>query len=286
MLIGGPKKKVIENIKKNLKEGNFNAKAEIGDPVFTDEDRKKALRRFRRIRLNPVGYFFRSEFAYIFVDGLAYRLNKAIKVEGLENLKKVKTGAIVTSNHFNPLDSMMPRKVIKKAFRKNIYIVSQDTNLAMPGIIGYLINHLNILPICPGAAYMAKTFKPKLDKLLKKGEFVLIYPEEEMWFNYRKPRPGKSGAYRFAAEFNVPVISCFTEMVDTEKVDNEEFYNVDYVAHVLKPIYPDPKKTLKENAREMAEKDYAQRVAAYEKAYGKKLSYNFHPDDIAGWRGN
>ena len=71
-----------------------------------------------------------------------------------------------------------------------------------------------------------------------------------------------------------------------QKIDNDEFYNVDYVAHVLKPIYPDPKKSVKENAREMAEKDYKQKVAAYEKAYGKKLTYDLHLDDIAGWRGN
>lgn len=35
----------------------------------------------------------------------------------------------------------------------------------------------------------------------------------------------------------------------------------------------------------MMEKDYAQKKAAYESAYQKKLDYRFTPHDIAGWRG-
>ena len=38
---------------------------------------------------------------------------------------------------------------------------------------------------------------------LKNGDIVLIYPEEEMWFNYRLPRPCKRGAYQFAHELDV-----------------------------------------------------------------------------------
>ena len=38
-----------------------------------------------------------------------------------------------------------------------------------------------------------------------------------MWYNYRKPRPLKQGAYYYAAKNNVPIISCFTEIIDKEK---------------------------------------------------------------------
>ena len=53
--------------------------------------------------------------------------------------------------------------------------------------------------------------------------------------------------------------------------------------HVLKPIYPDPKKTVRQNSIDMMNQDYAQKVEAYERAYGKKLTYDFEEDDIAGW---
>ena len=72
-------------------------------------------------------------------------------------------------------------------------------------------------------------------------------------------------------------------MIDTDEEDNNEFYKVKYVLHVLPPIYPDPKLSPKENSLIMMEKDYNQKKEAYEKAYGKKLDYTFEADDIAGW---
>lgn len=115
----------------------------------------------------------------------------------------------------------------------------------------------------------------------------MIYPEQEMWFNYRKPRPVKRGAYYYAAKANVPIISCFTEIIDQPKPEknNDEFYQTKYRLHVLPLIWPDSKLSVNENAKMMMEKDYAQKKAAYEAAYQKKLSYDFEPHDIAGWRG-
>jgi 1-acyl-sn-glycerol-3-phosphate acyltransferase len=179
---------------------------------------------------------------------------------------------------------MCARKVVRKKFHKKPYIVIQETNVAMPGIIGYLMNNLNTLPLRKGPNYITKEFLPELKALVDKGEFVLIYPEEEMWYNYRKPRPCKRGSYLFAAMADAPVVPVFVEIIDTGKKDNEQFNLLKFVAHVLDPIYPDPKKSAKENSREMAEKDYKQRVEAYEKAYGEKLDYKFSYKDIVGLR--
>lgn len=282
MIIGGSKKAVIKNIEKNIRNNELNKKVEVNDPTLTEEELNVALKRFYGIRKHKIIYFLESRFAYLFVDILGMRLNHSVEIEGLENLNNINNGGIVTSNHFNPLDNMAVRKMIKKRYKKNIYIVSQETNLAMPGFLGYLVNSLNIIPLCKGPNYIIKTFKPELKKVLDKNNYVLIYPEEEMWFNYRKPRPCKRGAYQFAAEMNKPIISCFVEIIDTDKTDNGEFNQVKYVVHVLKPIYPDSSKSPKENSKIMAEIDYKQKIKAYEKAYNTKLDYNFSLDDIAG----
>ncbi len=284
MIIGGSKKEVIKNIQKNLENNELNKKVEVNDPVLSDEELEKTLKKFYDIRKNKVGYFLKSRCAFLFVDCIGLKLNKSIKIEGLENIKDINEGAIITSNHFNPLDNMTIRKMIKKRYKKNFYIVSQETNLAMPGFLGYLMNSLNIIPLCKSPNYIINNFKPELKKVLAKNNYVLIYPEEEMWFNYRKPRPCKRGAYQFAAEANVPIISCFVEMRDTERIDNEEFNEVEYIVHVLKPIYSDKKKSARENSKIMAETDYKQKKEAYEKAYHKKLDYTFSDDDIAGFR--
>jgi len=168
--------------------------------------------------------------------------------------------------------------------KKKLFVVSQDTNLAMSGWVGFLLNYADTVPISFNRSYMSGRFAPMLKELLDAGNYVLIYPEQEMWFNYRKPRPLKRGAYYYAAEFNVPVISCFVEMRDLDEMDRPNFYKVQYILHVLPPIFSDPAKNIRENSIAMCEQDYRQKKAAYEAAYGKPMDYRFEPDDIAGWK--
>lgn len=145
-------------------------------------------------------------------------------------------------------------------------------------------NHSNIIPISKKISYMKKEFQEIIENTLKRNNYILIYPEEEMWFNYRKPRTLKPGAYYYAAKNNVPIISCFVEIIDTNKTDNSEFYKVKYVLHILPPIYPEHNKTAKENSIKMMEIDYKQKKDAYESAYKQKLDYSFNRGDIAGWK--
>ena len=53
------------------------------------------------------------------------------------------------------------------------------------------------------------------------GEAMVGINEQEMWFNYRKPRPPKRGAYYYAAKFNVPIVSFFVEIRDMDEKENE-----------------------------------------------------------------
>ena len=61
-----------------------------------------------------------------------------------------------------------------------------------------------------------------------------------------------------------------------------EFNMVKYIVHVLKPIVFDSEKSVKQNSIDMAKLDYEQKKEAYEKAYGKKLLYDFDYSDIVG----
>jgi 1-acyl-sn-glycerol-3-phosphate acyltransferase len=167
--------------------------------------------------------------------------------------------------------------------KRRLYIVSQETNLAMQGILGFFMNYTNIIPISRDHKYMSKYFEPMVSHVLQEGNVLLIYPEQEMWFHYRKPRPGKRGAYYYAALYGVPVVSCFVEMQELKSWDKKPFHKLQFILHVLPVIYPDPARTVQENSREMAVLDYQQRMLAYEQAYGKKLVYDFTPWDIAGW---
>lgn len=284
MVIGKNKKEVIQNIKINTENNELNKKVEVNDPVISDEEKTEVLEKFYKNKEKKISYFLKNKIGYLYVNYFSLKLNKSIEIEGLENIKDINSSAIITTNHFNPLDNMVIRKLIKKRYKKNMYIVIQETNLLMPGFLGFLMNNLNILPLSKSPNYIIKKFKPELSKILSKNNYVLIYPEEEMWFNYKKPRPCKRGSYQFAAENNVPIISCFVEQIDTKEKDNDEFNKINYIVHVLKPIYPDKTKTPRENSIIMAQLDYQQKVQAYEKAYNTKLSYDFSYDDIVGYR--
>ena len=61
-----------------------------------------------------------------------------------------------------------------------------------------------------------------VDTLLKEGKFILIYAEQSLWWNYRKPRKYRIGAYRWASRNKVPVIPCFTTMQDLEDYEEDE----------------------------------------------------------------
>ena len=285
MIIGGSKKEVINNIKKNIENNELNKKVEIGDPNLSDDEIQKYIDDFYKNK-KKLSHFIKNKIANKTVKKISKELYPDIIINGLEKLDSadLSKGAIITSNHFNPLDSYNVRKIVEVKLHKKLYIVVQDTNLAMPGFLGFLFNNIEIIPLSKSPNYIIKKFVPELKKILSKGDFVLIYPEEEMWFNYRLPRPCKRGAYQFAHELDVPIISCFVKMIDTNITDNDEFNKVKYEVSIIKVIYPEVNESIRSDSKKMAEVDYEARKKAYEDAYNKKLNYEFDISDIAGWK--
>lgn len=281
-MIGVNKDKVIDNIKKATEKGEYNTKVEIGDPNLTQKQEELIIERYIKNQ-DKISYKIKTKIARIIIFVATKIINKETKIVGLKNIKNIDTGAIITSNHFNPLDNLIIQKLIRKLGKKRLYIVSQVSNFAMDGFLGFMMNYSDTIPLSKQVNFMKKQFAKMIKDKLKKKDYILIYPEEEMWFNYRKPRPLKQGAYYYAAKNNVPVISCFTEIIDEDEKYKYEFFAVKHILHVLPPIYPDPNKSAKENSIEMMEKDYEQKKNAYESSYNKKLDYTFKKEDIAGW---
>ena len=52
-------------------------------------------------------------------------------------------------------------------------------------------------------------FMEAVETILNDEDFILIYPEQSLWWNYKKPKPLKIGAFKFAAMHKVPVIPIF-----------------------------------------------------------------------------
>lgn len=286
MILMDKREETIANIQAAVRKGTYNVKVEPDDPKLSQEQRQ-ALRD-KYLSLRPVEgkpthkYNVNRRRARRIVNLATSMANRETPVLGLEKTKGLER-AIVTSNHFSPIDNTVVRKMVRQTGRKYMPVVANEENLAMDGLFGFLMTYADTIPLAMSPEYVTHCFEPMLQQELEKGNFVLIYPEQEMWWNYRKPRPCKRGPYMYAVRNQVPVLSCFVEIHDLEKLDEPNFVEVSYTMHVLDPIYPDPEKSERQNSIDMAQQDYEQKKAAYEKAYGKELDYRFEIEDIAGW---
>ena len=276
--------RVIDNIKKSVKEGKFDNKVEEGDHVVTPEEREGVVMHFDNLHKGVVKKTKRW-LARSLANGYTYWINGDTIIEGLENAKNLNSGAIITSNHFNVEDSTIIRKMVNKAKKKKHFnIVIEEENVFMTGQFGFLMKNCDTLLLSPSNEYMAQNFLPAIEKCLKRKDYILIYPEEQMWFNYKKPRPLKPGAYHLACKYDVPIIPCFVELKEKDNEYNSNgFKKLQYILHVMQPLYPNQDLPLKDRKEDLRKRDYKLKVECYERAYGKKLDYKFEDDDIAGY---
>lgn len=215
-----------------------------------------------------------------FVDYLMFRKQFVIKeVIGIENLKNLDTGAIITCNHINPFDSFAVQLMYDKAGkRKKLYrVISEANYTSFPGFYGFLMRNCNTLPLSSNRGTMVK-FMHAIKAILLKKHYILVYPEQSMWWNYKKPKPLKRGAFVFAADNNVPVLPCFITMEDTDVLDGEGYPVQAYTIHVGVPIYPSKSRTRNENVEYMMRANSECWKEVYETTYGLELKYTCDED--------
>ena len=274
---------VIENIKKCVEQNDFNSKVEVGDHIVTEEERQNVVMKFDTLRENPLNVPKRAAARKI-ANEYTKIINKTTEIIGMENVEKLDFGAIITANHFNPVDSTLIRHLtnqLKKTSKLDIVI--EESNLFLEKF-ATLMNYCNTIPLSASEKYMQNKFLPAMEKFLDEKHWILIYPEEQMWFNYKKPRPGKIGAYHLAVKYNVPIIPTFTAMYERpNEFDDDGFNKVDFKLYIMKPLYPNVSLPVKQRKQALMQKDYELKVQAYEHAYGKKLDYKFENWDIAGY---
>ena len=195
-------------------------------------------------------------------------------VTGEEHLSALKNGAIITCNHFHPYDNYAVFHCIRKALpKKYLYKVIREGNYTnFPGLYGYFFRHCNTLPLSSNRRTMMN-FMSAVNTLLKSGESILIYPEQGMWWNYKKPRPFKVGGFKMAYRAGVPVLPTFITMTDDVRLDGSGYPIQRYTVHILPPIYPDETLGEKVGAEKMKDEAFALCKAKYEEVYGVPLTY-------------
>ncbi|MGN0819977.1 MAG: lysophospholipid acyltransferase family protein [Christensenellaceae bacterium] len=211
-----------------------------------------------------------------YFDGCIKRGELVIEdVKGMENYLAVKDkGVVITCNHFSIYDHYAIYKTLQKELGKRcLYKIIREGNYtSMTGLFGFFFRHCNTLPLSENYSVM-KEMLSGVKLLLERGEKILIYPEQAMWWNYKKPRPLKQGAFRFSVMNNAPVLPMFITMRETDKLDGSGFNILAYTVHILPAIYPDESLKLKERDKAMAKQNYRMWKEIYESTYGEELTY-------------
>ena len=266
--------KILEKIAQFERDGRFDEDVEDDPPG-------------REIQPGEVDYLrkkitskIQSKFAYSmarrYLNSILENKQMIVKdIIGIENFSNLQSGAVITCNHFNAFDSFaiqMAYEASGHKKRKFYRIIREGNYTSFPGFFGYLMRHCNTLPLASNPSAM-KEFTRATDTLLKNGHFILIYPEQSMWWNYRKPKPLKSGGFYLAAKNKLPVLPCFITMKDSKIIGEDGFPVQEYTIHISPPIYPQEGLRLGQNSELMAQENSRIWKEIYEREYGIPLRY-------------
>ncbi len=265
---------IVKRIEEYEKAGKFDVDVEDDPPsrvLLPDEIDYLRRSPLAKIRTAKAHFMAKRFLTKIQRDGLMI----IREIRGIENLENISHGAVITCNHFNPFDTFAIHEAFlrSKVKKRKLYRVIREGNYtSFPGFYGYLMRNFYTLPLSSDRRTMHK-FSQATDKLLKDGNFVLIYPEQSMWWNYRKPKPLKSGAYSIAVRSNVPVLPCFITMKDSDKIGDDGYPIQEYTINIGEPIFPDESLSHKERIEKMMQENARVWREIYERDYNMPLEY-------------
>ncbi len=272
---------VLHKIEQYEREGRFYEDVEIDPPgrVLLPDDIEYIQKGIADKLKTKLAFIIAHKFVRNLIKDKKFIIKE---MRGLENFHNLNSGAVITCNHFNAFDSFAIQLAYEAADQPNRSfwrVIREGNYTSFPGFYGFLMRHCNTLPLSSNLETMKK-FISATNELIKTGNFVLFYPEQSMWWNYRKPKPLKSGAYTFAVRNNAPVLPCFITMKDSDVMGEDGFYVQEYTIHIAEPIYPDTSLSHRKRIEDIMEKNAAVWKEIYEREYHIALSYTTDPDKL------
>lgn len=183
------------------------------------------------------GKFF-SLISNLLYYGIAFPILKLLtkiiydlKIEGKENLKELKTGAISVSNHVLFLDCAM---IGLATISKKIYYTTTEENFKIP-FIRKLIKLLRAIPI-PKSIKNKEHFINEVENLLKTNKIVHFYPEATLVPYCNEIRNFKNGAFELAAKNQVPIIPMLFTFREPKGIRKLLKRKQDVTLTIFKPI--------------------------------------------------
>ncbi len=187
-----------------------------------------------------------------------------IKYVGKEKLKKYKKqGYFIYGNHTQIFaDTFITSNTNYP--KKNYFIVNPE-NVSMK-FLGNIVEMLGAIPI-PSNKEAMKNFLEVIEKRIKQGYSITIFPEAHIWPYYTKIRPFKTVSFKYPIKLNVPSFSV-TNTYQSYGKNNDK---VRIVTYIDGPFFPDDKCiTPKEKQQNLRDKIYNRMV---ERSQNSNIEY-------------
>ncbi len=187
-------------------------------------------------------------------------LFKGVRIRNRKNIRYIKGGAIMVSNHVDNLDSVM--NALSAFPRKPIFTSIKD-NFNLP-VAGKFVSILGTTPI-PETPNEIKVFFHELSKQIRKGRIVHFFPEGELIKKDDEIRAFKKGAFLLAEETNSPVIPVGIKFEKRKSEKKIPFIGKSkIVVSIGKPIYPDIFQYKRESINQLRDEAFNEMVALVE----------------------
>ena len=172
----------------------------------------------------PENYqWIKSGFRFKFLSAITYslalifsniycRLFLHVKIKGAKKLRREKGGFFLYGNHTQPIGDVFNPALA--CFPKRIYTVVSAANMYLP-VIGKILPYLGALPI-PDSLNGMKKFTDALERRIKSGHPIIIYPEAHLWEYYTDIRPFLETSFKYPVNLDMPVY-CMTTTYQKRK---------------------------------------------------------------------
>jgi 1-acyl-sn-glycerol-3-phosphate acyltransferase len=123
-----------------------------------------------------------------------------VRIVGKENLKGIKGGCFVISNHVLYLD---PALIVRSVMPRRIFFTAMEETFDIP-VIGSFIRCLGAIPVSdkmPGSIFIRN-----VRELLRDGKLIHFFPEGNLLHLSRRLQDFKQGVFYLSVLFNKPVL--------------------------------------------------------------------------------
>ncbi len=123
-------------------------------------------------------------------------------IEGRENIRNLKGGAITVMNHIHPMDCTMVKLA---TFPRRLHYISMRGNLELP-VIGWFLKACGATPLLDNTASQMLHLEKGIERSIAQGNWTHFYAEGLLVRYHKDIRPFHRGAFLAAVRTDCPVI--------------------------------------------------------------------------------